>query len=143
VSQEILQLLREHGIKEPTVALLGATYKADVDDVRNTPVRVIAEELRKNGASVVVCDPYLTHFGHEVVVSVGEAGTAVDALIFLVAHSSWRELVLEELRNKARKQFVYDATGSLDMAEWRKAGFHVAGLGRGESDRQPVHDAGR
>ena len=47
--------------KPVTVALLGLTYKADVDDLRESPALLIAQELTaQKRSTVLVCEPYIT-----------------------------------------------------------------------------------
>ena len=43
--------------KRPVVACYGATYKADVEDVRGSPALSIVEELLAENLAVVICDP--------------------------------------------------------------------------------------
>ncbi|MBI4179336.1 nucleotide sugar dehydrogenase [bacterium] len=42
------------------IVILGATYKRDVSDVRESPVMEIIEKFQDMGADLTVCDPYLT-----------------------------------------------------------------------------------
>lgn len=46
------------------VLLLGAAYKNDIDDMRESPTLKVIEHLEKNGAEVLVNDPYIPEFSH-------------------------------------------------------------------------------
>lgn len=59
VVQHILELAKEFA--SPKIGCLGITYKADVDDLRESPALDIVQELRsKNVGDVMVCDPYIS-----------------------------------------------------------------------------------
>ena len=47
------------------VLLLGAAYKNDIDDMRESPTLKVIEHLEKNGAYVLVNDPYIPEFKHK------------------------------------------------------------------------------
>lgn len=46
------------------VLLLGAAYKNDIDDMRESPTLKVIEHLEKNGAEVIYNDPYIPNFKH-------------------------------------------------------------------------------
>ncbi|MFL0246216.1 nucleotide sugar dehydrogenase [Candidatus Clostridium stratigraminis] len=46
------------------VLLMGAAYKNDIDDMRESPVLKVIEHLEKNGASVIYNDPFIPSFKH-------------------------------------------------------------------------------
>jgi len=47
-----------YGVKGKKVAVLGVTFKGQTDDLRETPVKPFAKELRKFGAEILLCDPF-------------------------------------------------------------------------------------
>ena len=127
IAEEVLRILKEKNIEKPVVVIMGVTYKADVDDVRNSPVKVVKDVLCKNGVEVRLCDPYVSKFDGEGVLSVEEATRGADMLLFAVAHSDWQRLNAENIADM-RTKLVYDSTGTLPPDEWRNAGFSVFGL---------------
>ena len=92
------------GIKGSRIALMGVAYKANVDDVRQAPSRVIAEELRTLGADLLVCDPYVNEANmrkvHDKPVSIEEALKS-ECLVFLVAHDEFKKIDLSKTKAKA------------------------------------------
>jgi UDP-N-acetyl-D-mannosaminuronic acid dehydrogenase len=99
-----------------SVACLGLTYKADVEDLRASPALAIAEELSRDGTlRLLCCDPLLPALpaplaGRSNVILVGlEAALAADVLAILVAHRAFRDLDLVRLRGRP----VVDAVGLL------------------------------
>src|SRR5919198_3237190 len=68
------------------VALLGVTYKADVDDIRESPARRVAELAVLRGYAVRLCDPYLTSSDSlpAPVLPIEQAVRDVEAIVLLV-----------------------------------------------------------
>lgn len=102
----ISEALNEIGkpIKGTRIALLGVSYKANVDDVRQAPSRVIAEELRKRGANLVITDPHVNEANmkkvHHKTVSLEEALQA-ECLVFLCNHDEYKKIDLNKTKAKA------------------------------------------
>jgi len=127
IANSVAELLKP----ESRVALLGLTYKENVDDTRNAPSEVLADALIKKRFSVRFCDPYVRKFkGEEVFASVVTAAKDVDMLLFVVAHDEWSQLDPAELAKVMRRLLVYDATGKVDPTPWRSQGFEFYGLAR-------------
>ncbi len=107
VQAEITKL----NLDKATVACLGLTYKADVDDMRGSPsVAVIASLIRK-GYEVRVCDPYACEESLYKCVPIHEAVKGADALVLLVDHKEYRELDLEQVRKLMRHDIIIDTRG--------------------------------
>ncbi|HBC95740.1 MAG TPA: UDP-N-acetyl-D-glucosamine dehydrogenase, partial [Clostridium sp.] len=64
VVDNAMKLLNQYGkaMKGSKVLLLGVAYKKDIDDIRESPVLKIIDHLRKNGAKIVVDDPFIPEF---------------------------------------------------------------------------------
>jgi UDP-N-acetyl-D-mannosaminuronic acid dehydrogenase len=89
------------------VAILGVTYKADVDDLTNTPTKVIIEELWKKGASVTVYDPHSPEtFQGERASSIQEAVKDSDAVIITVPHKEFKRIDPANLKKLTREKCV-------------------------------------
>ena len=87
--------------------VLGVSYKADIDDVRESPAKKIIKLLRKTGADVAYHDPHVPEF--EELRSVEYAPQEYDCVVIVTAHSS---IDYEDLVERA--QLVVDlrnATG--------------------------------
>ncbi len=105
VKRRIQDLLNEQGksLKGSTVLLLGVTYKPDIADQRESPVRPLARQLLSTGATVAFHDPYVEHWnidnehGHpsasdRVLTSASdpiEAASAADIVVLLMPHRSY------------------------------------------------------
>ncbi len=118
------------------VAVLGATFKPNSDDVRDSPALSVARKLSRSGADVTVYDPEGIDSARRDVPDVSYAKSLTDAV-----HSADLVCVLtewEEFRNAdptalgelvaGRK--VIDGRNCLDPAMWVAAGWEYRGMGR-------------
>ncbi|ORV09206.1 UDP-glucose dehydrogenase family protein [Mycobacterium celatum] len=118
------------------IAVLGAAFKPESDDVRDSPALNVAGQLQLNGAAVNVYDPKALDNAHRVfptlnyAVSVAEACERADAVLVL---TEWREFVdldPDELADQVRAKVIVDGRNCLDVARWQQAGWRVYCLGR-------------
>jgi len=118
------------------IAVLGAAFKPNSDDIRDAPALVIARELFDRGAHVTVTDPKALPNARRICPQVEYADTAVEAaahadLVVLV--TEWREYVdLDPVVFGAvvGRKVVLDGRNCLDDVAWTEAGWTVRGLGR-------------
>ncbi|KUO20708.1 nucleotide sugar dehydrogenase [Streptomyces dysideae] len=116
VVDRAIELLNENNkaVNGANVLLLGATYKADVADERETPVRPIARKLRARGARLAYHDPYVSQCRVDGLplrraTDLDAEAAAADLTILLQAHSIYdmdviarRARLLLDTRGKAR-----------------------------------------
>ncbi len=115
------------------IAILGATYKGDVPDTRESPVEPFVRELIKRGHIVKVYDPLAkTSFGGIYVSDMMEAIKYSDVIAFVTDHSEFRFLDLNKLRKSINKKQVvlFDGRLLFDPLEAEKAGFIYISVGR-------------
>jgi len=107
--------LNEHGkpIKGSQVLILGAAYKPDIDDLRESPALDVIGLLRQKGAVVQYHDPYIPFFEEdgetlESVPNLIEAVTAADCVVIITDHSDYNydEIV-------AASQLIVDTRNAL------------------------------
>jgi UDP-N-acetyl-D-glucosamine dehydrogenase len=94
----------EKSLKGSRILILGVSYKADIDDVRESPAKKIVELLHKAGADVSYHDPHVPEF--DGMRSVDYAPESYDCVVIVTAHSSIdyndlveRAQVVVDLRN--------------------------------------------
>jgi UDP-N-acetyl-D-mannosaminuronic acid dehydrogenase len=120
-----------------SVAVLGITYKADVDDVRESPALRIAELAVQQGYDVRLCDPHVALETADrlpaPLLPLERAAHAADALVLLVDHTEFKRLDVDLLSGLVRQKAVLDARSMLDPTPWRARGFEVSVLGKGEA----------
>ena len=125
------------GLAGRRIAVLGAAFKPDSDDVRTSPGLLIAAELEAGGASVAVTDPAAgpaleAHGGHagEFVASVQDAVAGADAVLLATEWEEYRRLDPARLAGLVRRRVVFDGRNALDPARWKAAGWTYRGVGR-------------
>lgn len=119
------------GIECPTIACLGLTYKANVDDTRESPAVEIVEKLRALGCQVRAFDPHvsvLPALEDCLAASLEEAVADADLLLLLVDHDQFKVFAPTVLAGM-RGRCILDTRACLDAATWRQAGFEVLVLG--------------
>jgi UDP-N-acetyl-D-mannosaminuronic acid dehydrogenase len=121
------------GLTGRRVAVLGLTYKADVDDIRESPALDVIARLSERGAVLSAFDP----MAQEVSIkgrradSVEEAVRGADCVLLLVAHEPFRAIRPESLRPIVRTPAVLDCQNAWDRAAWESCGFQFHLLGDG------------
>lgn len=118
------------------VTVLGAAFKPESDDVRDSPALSIAAQLQLQGAVVTVTDPKaLTNAARRFpelhyVSDTSAAVQKADALLLLTEWREYRDLDPYELAASVSSPRVLDGRNVLDAAKWRAAGWIYRGLGR-------------
>jgi UDPglucose 6-dehydrogenase len=118
------------------VAVLGATFKPDSDDVRDSPALNVAGQIQLQGGQVTVYDPKGMDNARSLFPTLGYAPSAVDAVrgadivLHLTEWREFRELDPATLADVARGRSVLDGRNALDPAVWRKAGWTYRAMGR-------------
>jgi UDPglucose 6-dehydrogenase len=118
------------------VAVLGAAFKPESDDVRDSPALNVAGLLQLNGATVNVYDPKAMENSQRVFptlnysTSVLEACERADAVLVLTEWQEFVDLDPAELAGTVRAKVIVDGRNCLDVAKWHAAGWRVFALGR-------------
>lgn len=118
------------------ITVLGAAFKPESDDVRDSPALSIAAQLQLQGAVVTVTDPKaLANAARRFPELHYEADTSSavqksDALLLLTEWQEYRDLDPYELIESVSSRRILDGRNVLDPAKWRAAGWNYRGLGR-------------
>ncbi len=117
LAKKIISKLSNKSI--PIIACLGLSYKADIDDMRQSPavevVRILAQSLDTNKKAKIlavepnikVLPPELQHIHNLTLTSLEEALTEANIIVLLVDHELFKEIQ----QNRLRKKQTYDARG--------------------------------
>jgi UDPglucose 6-dehydrogenase len=117
------------------IAVLGAAFKPESDDVRDSPALNVAGQLQLNGAAVNVYDPKALDNARRqfptlnYAVSVEEACEGADAVLVLTEWQEFIDLAPGDLADQVRARVVVDGRNCLDVARWQQAGWRVFRLG--------------
>lgn len=118
------------------IAVLGAAFKPESDDVRDSPALNVAGMLQLNGAAVNVYDPKAMDNSRRVFptlnysTSVLEACDRADSVLVLTEWQEFLDLDPEQLAATVRVKVIVDGRNCLDVAKWQAAGWRVHALGR-------------
>jgi UDPglucose 6-dehydrogenase len=117
------------------IAVLGAAFKPESDDVRDSPALNVAGQLQLNGAAVNVYDPKALDNAQRqfptlsYAVSVEEACDRADAVLVLTEWRQFIDLDPDDLADRVRARVIVDGRNCLDFARWEQAGWQVYRLG--------------
>lgn len=139
--QRVIDVVRSDLSEDLTqykIAVLGATFKPDSDDVRDSPALDIAVQLHAAGAHVVIHDPKgieparkrfpnLT-FAHNV----QECVRGSDLILHLTEWKEYRELDPSVIGDLVKGKSIIDGRNALDRELWRNAGWKFHALGRSD-----------
>jgi UDPglucose 6-dehydrogenase len=120
-------------LKGVKIGVLGLTFKAGTDDMRDSPSIEITGRLVKAGAEVSAYDPVATECPIEGVTVVGDAYAAAEGADVLTILTEWEEfkfLDLDKLAETMSKLHIVDGRNLLDRGAVRRRGFSYQGIGR-------------
>ncbi|MFE1290423.1 UDP-glucose dehydrogenase family protein [Streptomyces sp. NPDC058751] len=118
------------------VAVLGATFKPDSDDVRDSPALNVAGQIHLQGGQVTVYDPKGMANARRLFPTLGYAGSAVEAVrgadvvLHLTEWREFRELDPAVLGEAVTSRVILDGRNALDPETWRRAGWTYRAMGR-------------
>jgi UDPglucose 6-dehydrogenase len=124
-------------VRGKRVALWGLAFKAETDDVRETPALPLIGFLRERGATVVGYDPAAMRtmhavIGDDIVYADDEYAAAhgADALVVMTDWKQFRSPDFRRLHREMAAPVVLDARNLWDPDELRERGFRYRGIGR-------------
>ena len=118
------------------VGVLGAAFKPNSDDVRDSPALNVAGQIQLQGAQVTVYDPRGNANAKALFPTLGYAESAVEAcqdadlVLHLTEWQEFREMDPAVLSAVVAQRKIIDARNALDPDRWREAGWTYGSLGR-------------
>ncbi len=119
-----------------TVTVLGAAFKPDSDDIRDSPALHIAQELADAGAIVKIHDPaalpVLSTKTHNLQLceDLESAFDNSDLVLHLTEWKEYRALDPNALGDRVKSRIIIDGRNVLDRDLWSSAGWSISYLGR-------------
>lgn len=134
--QFVVELVRRVAsqLKGCRIAALGLAYKADVDDLRESPAIEIVRLLADAGARVLAYEPYKPDAnipGITCVTSLQEALQDADLALLLVGHTALKDVQPAQAATLMHGRLVVDVVSAWHSEAWAKAGFQLHRLGVG------------
>ncbi|MGW1564503.1 UDP-glucose dehydrogenase family protein [Streptomyces sp. NPDC002144] len=118
------------------VAVLGAAFKPDSDDVRDSPALNVAAQIQLHGAQVSVFDPKAMDNARKAFPALDYARSAMDAadsahvVLHLTEWREFRDLDPAVLASVVAEKSILDGRNTLEPARWTAAGWTYRALGR-------------
>ncbi|MFD6094208.1 UDP-glucose dehydrogenase family protein [Oerskovia sp. NPDC060338] len=118
------------------IAVLGAAFKPDSDDTRDSPALNVATQMHLQGARVVLTDPQAIENARRMVPDLKFADTAeeaaadADVVVLLTEWEEYRTLDPAAFGELVAHRRILDGRNALDPAAWRAAGWTYRALGR-------------
>jgi len=128
---------RTGSLTRKRIALLGLTFKAGTDDLRDSPALGVAALLKQAGAALMAYDPGISVEAGTIdgaLLTVADdpylAAKDADAIVILTEWPEFRTLDWPRLADEVGRPIVIDTRNLLDPAVPVKAGFSWIGVGR-------------
>ncbi|MFJ1843360.1 MULTISPECIES: UDP-glucose dehydrogenase family protein [unclassified Streptomyces] len=126
------------------IAIWGAAFKPDSDDIRDSPALAVADAISDLGGHITVCDPQATDnarrrhpsfsFTEDPLVAAKDA----HVILHLTEWAMFQDVDPGLAAQYAHRLCILDARNTLDAARWRLAGWQCASLGRQSSKPAPA-----
>jgi UDPglucose 6-dehydrogenase len=118
-----------------TIASWGLTFKAETDDLRDSPAIKILTLLHEAGAKIQAYDPtakkqYDAYPWVQIVQSPLDVCEGADVLAVLTEWKEFAEIDASLVASRLNSKKVVDGRNVLDREDWRSAGFNYVGVGR-------------
>lgn len=137
--QRIIELVRtdlSNDLSGKKIAVLGAAFKPDSDDVRDSPALDISAQIQAAGALVTVHDPKAIanaqkrfpglNYAQEITETFKDA----ELVLHLTEWKIYRELNPVQIKSLVKTPIIIDGRNALDREAWRAAGWKFRALGR-------------
>ena len=141
--QRIIELVRRdlsEDLVGKKVAILGAAFKPDSDDVRDSPALDIAAQIQAAGAIVTVHDPKAIanaqkrfpalKFAEDINNTLKDA----DIVLHLTEWKIYRDINPGQVKSLVKTAIMIDGRNALDRDAWRAAGWKFRALGRSDNE---------
>ena len=135
ISQKLKMRLKE--LSNKTIGVLGLAFKAETDDIRESPSLYIIFDLLKEGSLIKVHDPQAMDnckkkLGSRVMYCSNEyeASRGADALLILTEWNEYRSLDLLRIKSLMKNPYIFDTRNVLDKSELVELGFKFDLIGQ-------------
>lgn len=123
-------ILDKKQISHGRVAVLGLAFKANIDDMRESPSTEVLHHLKELGVDYTVYDPHIKENKIEnQTQSLEEAMNHADLVLILTDHNEFKTMNPEGFAHSLRTKQVLDTKNCIVRNVWEDAGFEVSVLG--------------
>ncbi len=121
------------GLSGKSIAILGLSFKQNVDDIRESPAVELAKQLQRLGGEVHAFEPFRTNTtleGIRLVENLESVLSKADLIVLAVGHDQFVDLDPSSIREITSANVVFDAVNAWNKHDWESAGFQFSGLAR-------------
>jgi UDP-N-acetyl-D-mannosaminuronic acid dehydrogenase len=124
--------IKEKRFTNIKVAILGAAYLENSDDIRNSPTYDLVHQLLSLGSEVIVHDPYVKEFhGVNLTNNIKTALKDSDALVVATKHKEYLAIDLEDIKGLMNTFIIVDGRNVFDSVKVTELGFLYKAIGKG------------
>lgn len=102
--------------KKAKIAVLGVTYKGNVDDIRESPALKIIDILKSEGYNLAICDPYVKGYSSSIEETLENASLA----LILVDHNEFKDFDYDKVADKMKKAVLFDTRNIVKAEKYNK-----------------------
>ncbi|MGI8315773.1 nucleotide sugar dehydrogenase [Halobacillus mangrovi] len=129
-ANKIEEILKSKAITDGKVAIFGLSFKANIDDQRESPSLEVIKKLVEKGISFTTYDPHIKeNVASNQTQYMDEALDQADVVVVLTDHNEFKELDPESVGSKMNNRIVFDTKNALPLGTWEDAGFMIKRLG--------------
>lgn len=131
-------------VSKHTIAILGLAFKAETDDMRDSPSIPLIKGLQRMGARIRAYDPEAMVNAREIFEDITycedayDAANGADALVIVTEWNEFRALNLGRIRGLLRDQVIIDLRNLYDPKRLAQEGFRYVSVGRPAPAPRPV-----
>lgn len=143
--QQMLKIIEEafeHNLKGKTIAILGLTFKANTDDLRDSPSLSVINQLFAHEAKLKVYDPKGMESAKKILPGIFyannpyEAMNKAEGLVILTEWQEFKDLNLERIKHLLKKPVVIDLRNIFNLDDMKATDFIYYSLGHPPLNRQ-------
>jgi len=128
-------------VRDVQITVWGLAFKAETDDVRESPALYLVKALVDSGAKIIAYDPeasknFKAYMGAEYAEKITYASNPInaldgsDALLICTDWNEFRRPNFEDFKEKLNKPIIFDGRNLYDLGRMEKAGIHYYSVGR-------------
>lgn len=111
------------------IIMLGYSYKADSPDTKETPGKIIFDELKEKGFEVLRFDPNVDGMEIGSEEELYKACKGAECIAMVTGHRSFKSLDLGKLKNAMKNALIIDGRGFFNREKVEEVGFEYDGIG--------------
>lgn len=130
VANKVKAICEQHQIQNPKIAVLGLSFKANIDDMRESPSVDVIHHLNELNLELTAFDPHIKEQKlPNQSLKLDETLNNADVIVILTEHDEFKILDPKLAAKLVRSKIILDTKNCLPREVWVKAGFDVRLLG--------------